>query len=489
MGNGAPVPHLRERLAWLRRFRGLVTSQREHLCDLIERDMGKPRADALVQDVIPLLAACRWLERHAPRLLKERRVGWGGVWTLGQSHRIARVPLGHVGIIATWNYPVQLLGIQLIQALIAGNRVTVKPSENAPRSQARLLEIAIAAGNRVFPALWWTAPTREAGAQMLREARFDHVVFTGSTGVGRSIAEWAAGTLTPTTLELSGNDSAFVLADADAALAARSIWAAVTMNAGQTCMAPHRVLVLRPAYGAFLKALSPLVASAKPVSLVNEAAVRRVWEVMAGSLQHGPARPLSGVTEPPPPGGRSFTPAAIVDCTGTEPAVVSEHFGPLLAVVPVDSVKDALRIHHSVAQHLSASIYTGDPRAARELAPHLRTGIVTINDTVLPTAHPGLAITGLGESGWGASRGVEGLLALTRPLHTSTTSPLIRPPVDPLTAKMGTTLSGLAGWLYARGRTSPPARTESKPPSAVEPTPAGEAVLRAAHPAPAAHHS
>lgn len=485
------APDVRTRLAWLRSFRRGVSADRDNLCTLIERDMGKPRHDALVQDIVPLLAACVWLERRATAILRGRRLGWGGVWTLGQSHRLLRVPLGHVGIIATWNYPVQLLGVQLIQALVAGNRVTVKPSENAPLSQMRLLKIAVESGDAAYPPLWWTAPTREAGGRMLRESRFNHVVFTGSTGVGRSIAQWAAETLTPTTLELSGNDSAFVLADADTALAAKSIWAAITMNAGQTCMAPHRAFVLRPAYRSFIKALSPLAAGARPADLVNESAAARVWDVTTATLGSGTARSLSGVAEPPI--GRCLTPVALVDCRGHEPAVMGEHFGPLLSVVPVDSVEESLRIHRGVPQHLSASIYTRNTGVARglttDLASRLGTGIVTINNTALPTAHPALAITGNGESGWGTSRGTDGLLAMTRALYVSATSPTIRPPVDPLTARMASAIGTVTGWLYGNGISDParnprnsidpPAPDESSAPVPSEQLVDSCAVLRA----------
>ncbi len=475
LGTATAGPASPARLAWLRRFRGAVADARDELCALIEADMGKPAREALVQDVVPLLSACVWLERRAHRLLKPRRGGWGGIWTIGQSHRLARVPLGTVGIIATWNYPVQLLGIQMVHALTAGNRVIVKPSENSPRSQVRLMELARDAG--LSPSeLAWTEPTRDAGPRMLREHRLDHLVFTGSTAVGRAIAAWAAESLTPTTLELSGSDSAFVLADADTTLAARSIWAAATINAGQTCMAPRRALVLREAYPRFLEALAPLAASAKPVPLVNQAAARRVWDVLRASMARNTdrdggasrvqpdgtpspspdrrslARSLSGVTEPPT--GRSFTPTALVDCRGDEPAVRGEHFGPLLAVVPVDSLDAALEIHRACPQHLSASVFTRRPRSAstQRLAAELRAGIVTFNDAVLPSAHPGVPLSGRGESGWGVSRGADGLLAMTRAVNVSRTSPLIRPPIEPITAATAGVLSNLTGWLYGTGK-------------------------------------
>lgn len=454
---------LTERLSWLRRFRALVAGDAEALCRLIRKDMGKPEREAIVQDVVPLLSACTWHLRHAPRLLAERSLGWGGIWTIGQRHRVLRAPLGHVAIIATWNYPVQLLGVQLVQALLAGNRVTVKPSESALLSQNRLLDFALEAAppggylNR-------TEATREAGPAMLRSRRFDHVVFTGSTGVGRSIAEWAAGTLTPTTLELSGRDSALVLDDADPELAARSIWAGVVMNAGQTCMAPRRALVDRGVYADFVAHLAARAAAAKPLELVSPESATRLDDLLSRSLPRsggrGP-RLLSGVRERA--SGRRFTPVALLDCRGDEPLAAGDHFGPALAVVPCDGLDHMLRVHDACPQRLATSVYTSNPRRASDLAPRLGSGIVTINDTILPTGHPASSISGIGESGWGDSRGAAGLLALSREVRVSVTSPLVRPPVDPMTPTVASTITRFAQRLYGAVRSRSPAQPPAEP--------------------------
>ena len=135
------------------------------------------------------------------------------------------MPLGRVLVIATWNYPVQLLGIQLVQAVLAGNRVVVKPSERAPKTQARLIALAVEAAEAV-PSMRGVIESRPAtrgeGQRLVAEEQFDHVIFIGSTAVGRAIAEVCAARLIPTTLELSGSDSAIVFADADARAAARA---------------------------------------------------------------------------------------------------------------------------------------------------------------------------------------------------------------------------------------------------------------------------
>ena len=181
--------------------------------------------------------------------------------------RCGRASLGRVLIIATWNYPIGLLGVQLVQAIAAGNHVTVKPSERSPESQRRLAGLAAACAPRGWIEV--LDASRCEGERAVQNGAFDHVVFTGGTATGRQVAASAAQTLTPTSLELSGSDSALVLADADVRQAARRIWQAVTLNAGQTCMAPRRALVDRAIYGAFVAELAPLAAAARSVRLVD----------------------------------------------------------------------------------------------------------------------------------------------------------------------------------------------------------------------------
>lgn len=418
---------VRERVRWLRAFRALVAARRDDLISLCVEEIHKTPWEALTGDLLPLLASIKWHERFVPRLLRDRPLRAGAWWTLGQRHAVAREPLGTVGIIATWNYPAQLLGVQIVQALAAGNRVVVKPSERAPRTQALLLSLAQEAG---LPAgsLEWTPATREAGSAMLHSRRFDHVVFTGSTAVGQEVARWAAETTTPTTLELSGRDSAFVLADADPALAARALWHGVTTNAGQTCMAPRRALVERSVYPAFLRSLAPLAASARPRRLIDAPSAQRVSDLALDACARG-GRSLSGVLEPAR--DDAFTPVAIVDCPPDALLVEGDHFGPALAVVPVDSLDESLAIHARCDQHLATSVFTRGRARAREVAARAGATTVTINDCLLPTGHPAASISGKGRSGWGESRGLAGLLAMTRPVHISRTGRLRPSTIEP----------------------------------------------------------
>ena len=453
-----PVPDRRQIRGWLATFERLVAESGDALARAMEAELGRSAWDAWTADVLPLLASIRWHRRHADRLLAPRRVRGRAWWQLGQRHRRLRVPLGRVGIIATWNYPVQLLGIQMVQAVAAGNRVVVKPSELAPRTQQFLLELAAEAARTAgLGEEWvrWTAATRADGERFLDEHAMDHLIFTGSTDVGRRVAAAAAARLLPTTLELSGRDGAIVLGDADATLAAASIWHAVTLNAGQTCMAPRRVLVVREAYPAFLAALGPLAAAAQPVTMVSAEAAQAAFALAAAAAADG-ARSVSGVLEAPE--GRRVRPLAMVDCPRECSLVEGAHFGPVVAVLPVDDLEEALRLHAGCEQHLATALFTGRPqewRAAPERLAQLRSSVVTINDAVLPTGHPAISIEGAAASGWGASRGEAGLLRLTRQVEVSVTAPRIRVPLGYPGEQVFSWMRRIAAWM-AGARTGGP---------------------------------
>lgn len=426
-----PVPGIRCRIRWAHAFRGLLAAREPLLAEAVHADVGKSPWEVTTQEILPLAASLRWHARHAPSLLRPRRVGGRPWWMLGQRHWSHRVPVGRVLVIATWNYPLQLAGIQLVQSFMAGNRTVLKPSERSPRSQRLLVALAreaLAEAGIPEDRIECADASREAGRALLESERFDHVLFTGSTAVGREVAAACARTLTPSTLELSGRDSALVLADADPRLAARAIWSGVTMNAGQTCMAPRRAIVDRAAYRRFVEELRPLAESAPALRLADRAMAARCAELAAAAVRAGGR--MLGPQDPDLRDG-SVRPRCVVDCPEGAELAAGDHFGPAIAVIPADGLQDALRIHREAGQHLSTAVFTARPDAWRRDAAFvaaLGSGFVTFNDAVLPTAHPGTSITGTGTSGWGPSRGAAGLQALTRETFVSTTPAWARPP-------------------------------------------------------------
>jgi acyl-CoA reductase-like NAD-dependent aldehyde dehydrogenase len=377
----------------------------------VARDLGKAPAEVIGGELLGLADACRFLECQADRLLRPRRVPGSQrpLWLFGQADTVHRRPRGVVGVIGTWNYPLFLNGVQLAQALTAGNAVVWKPSEVAPASAEALHGLVRRAGFpedlvQVLPA------TREGGAALL-EADLDHVVFTGSVPVGRRIAQRLGERLISSTLELSGCDAQFVLADADVPLAARAAWFGATLNRGQTCIAVRRALVQRPVYPSFCAALRDLAAKGGPLPLALPAQARQAERLVSEALAEG-ARLL---VEPGPADGNGSAcrPAVLVDARPEMALCREAAFAPVMAVLPFDTVEEALRMDAQCPFGLGASVFTRSAEAARELAGRLRTGLVTVNDVIAPLGHPATPFGGRGESGWGTTQGADGLLEMT----------------------------------------------------------------------------
>ena len=433
-------------------------------------EVHKPGFEALSSDILPLLASCKWHERQAMRILRDRRIAGKPVWLLGVRHTACRAPLGRVAIIATWNYPVQLLGVQLVQAVVAGNRVTVKPSEHAPRTQRLLLDLAREAGLDADDLIVMPA-TREAGAALVESGGFDHLVFTGSTTVGVRIAESLASRLIPSTLELSGNDTAVVLASADVPLAARSIWYALTLNHGQTCMAPRRVLVDPSVQDRFLDQIRALASSAQPRQLINNQATESCRAVAREAIAAG-GRLITGDPE-----AELLSPIVIArgdNASAWDATALSrgDHFGPLLEVQSLTGASDSSEADFNESEAparqrhnpLTCSVF-GSPAEAVAFAARSQAGTVFINDAIIPTGHPGAGLTARGRSGWGVSRGEPGLLAMTRPVSLSRTSRRVRLPLDP---PRGVPIAKMTRWvrrLYAgsAGSNAPAAKNPEHP--------------------------
>src|SRR5262245_53118517 len=278
---------VRERLRVVRRFRQSLVAACDELCAAVEREIGRSPEETVAADVLPLADACKFLECEAQRLLRPRKVSLRSrpLWLWGQRDTIHRRPHGVVGVIGTWNYPILLNGVQMAQALAAGNGVVWKPSELSTASAPAFHGLFLKAG--FPPELVQLLPaSREAGAA-LAEADVDHVVFTGSAATGRKLAARLGERLVSSTLELSGCDAMLVLPDADMDLAARAAWFGATVNRGQTCIAVRRAFVHRDVYPTFVEQLRKQLAAAGPMQLATEGQVRQADRLAADAAAHG----------------------------------------------------------------------------------------------------------------------------------------------------------------------------------------------------------
>ena len=271
----------------VRNLRALLVERLDEIRTAIHADVGRSAIEIVGSEILPCTSALKFLEKRAARILAPRRVsGWDRpAWLMGNRDAVHYRPWGVVGIIGTWNYPVHLNVGQIAPALVAGNAVLWKPSENTPRTANVIHQLFCDAG---FPSdLLQTLPaTREAGPQ-LAEADVDHIVFTGSDVVGRKLAARLGERLVPSTLELSGCDAMFVFADADIELAARGAWFGLTLNRGQTCVAVRRIFVQRAKYESFVSALKPIIDRASPMGLVTEPQHAQAERLIQDAVKRG----------------------------------------------------------------------------------------------------------------------------------------------------------------------------------------------------------
>ena len=387
------VTPVAERLAVVRRARRLMAREAEALAGAVAR----APADTLVAEVLPLLEAMRWLEGHAAGLLAARSApGRRPLWLWGVRSRIERAPLGVVLVLAPGNYPLFLAGAQAVQALVAGNAVAWKP---APGGEAAAAAVAAVLRRAGLPEGLLAVLGVEDGPAAV-EAGFDRVVLTGSAETGRRVMAAAAGTLTPVTLELSGSDAVFVLPGADLALVARSLAYGLRLNAGATCIAPRRVFA-GAGDAAKLEAMLLRLLPGVPDAVVPEAVAARLAALVVEAEAAG-ARVTGALPRPVVVGG----------ARGGMRLLREDVFAPWLALVAVADMEAALAEEALCPFALGASVF-GPAAAARAFAKRVRGGAVCINDLIVPTADPRVPFGGGGLSGFGRTRGAEGLLEMT----------------------------------------------------------------------------
>jgi acyl-CoA reductase-like NAD-dependent aldehyde dehydrogenase len=390
---------LRERLRVISRARRLLAIRASGVAaTLAER---RPLADTLTAEVLPLLAGMRFLEREATRLLRPRKLQGGRpLWLFGVAAELHREPRGVVLILAPSNFPLFLPGSQIVQALAAGNAVCAKPAPGCTAPLEAFAAILAEAGlpEGLLRILDESIATGAAAAS----AAFDLILLTGSAETGRSVLAAAAPRLTPATMELSGNDAVFVLPGADIGAVAAALAYGLRLNNGATCIAPRRVFTLREDAERLASALLALVAPLRltpPPPLVASRLGRLVAEAIAGG-----ARLL--------PGAEKTGAVILVDARPEMRLLREDVFAPWLAFVPVADMAEAIAAQSLCPYGLGASIF-GPEIEARALATRLRVGSVCINDLIVPTADPRVPFGGRGLSGFGVTRGAEGLLDMT----------------------------------------------------------------------------
>ncbi len=388
-------------------------------------------ADSLAAEVLPLADACRFLERNAASVLKERKAPQRDrpLWGRGLAVRVRREPWGAVLVIGAGNYPLFLAGVQILQAITAGNAVLVKPAPRASAPMRRLVQVLQESGMQ--PGLVQVLPEAPAAAEEAMQLGVGKVVLTGSATTGRKVMAKAAQTLTPCTMELSGCDAVLVLAGADLARVVAALTFGLRLNGGATCIGPRRVFVTHEQADDLIARLRNALPSI-PATRVAAGVARQAQDLVSEALSCGATLVSASPVGFDPD---AFAPI-VLDAPTTDLALFkADLFAPVLSIVRVANDEQALELSNRCPYALGASVFGDSHRAAR-LANRIQAGCVTINDLVAPTADPRVPFGGWNQSGFGVTRGAEGLLEMTRAktviLQRSGWLPHLDPPLSDL---------------------------------------------------------
>ncbi|CAO5260049.1 aldehyde dehydrogenase family protein [Frankia sp. AgKG'84/4] len=410
-----------ERRARLLRWAAYLAGQDGELVALLHEENGKVAADARIE-LLTALEHIRWAARQARRVLRTRRV-LPGPFLADHTARVEYRPLGVVGVIGPWNYPILTPVGSIAYALAAGNTVVFKPSEHTPALGTRLARTFAEANPDAPAGVLGVVTGFGATGAALCAAGVDKIAFTGSAATGRAVMAACASTLTPVVVECGGKDPMVVADDADTRAAARAAaWGAMS-NGGQTCAGVERVYVTRAAAEPFLAELRRALdgihpgagpdASYGPMTMPGQLDVVR--RHVDDALAHGAYALVGGRKSV----GEVFVePVVLVDVPEDSAAVQEETFGPTLTVRTVADVDEAVELANGTAYALGATVFSR--RHGDEIASRLDAGMVSVNAVLSFAAIPGLPFGGSGESGFGRVHGPEGLREFARPRSVAT---------------------------------------------------------------------
>lgn len=447
-----PPDRLR-RIRALRALQKALRARREEFVAAISEDFGgRARQETLLLEVFPLVDTIGHAIRHLPQWMRPRPAAAGWQFMPGRA-RVVYQPLGVVGVIGAWNYPLLLSLSPVVSALAAGNHAMLKPSELAPRTADLLSRLV----SDLFPADYVTVATGgpDTGAAFAG-LPFDHLLFTGSTRVGKMIMRSASEHLTPVTLELGGKSPALVHPDFPAETAAARIMAGKLYNAGQTCIAPDYVLVEAGARDEFVRLASKAAATMYPrlvdnadfTRIVNRDHYRRLRGLVedaalkgATMLEVNPAREAGNEQN------RVFPPTLLWNVKDEMAVMREEIFGPVLPVVTYKSLDEAIEYVNSRPRPLALYYFDYDSKRIDGVLGRTTSGGVTVNDTILHIAQNDLPFGGVGPSGMGSYHGFDGFLTFSKKKGVFlqsrfTTLGLLRPPYGALARRVTDFLIG-----------------------------------------------
>ncbi len=412
-----PVSDWPARARRLRALEALMHDNRDAIADAIAADFGRraPEETAILE-IFPSLSGIHHALRHGRRWMRPRR-HWANFWFLPARTEIVPQPLGVVGIIVPWNYPLYLAIGPLTDAIAAGNRAMIKMSELTPRFSALFEQlIARAFADREVVVVNGGPDVGRAFSSL----PFDHLLFTGSTAVGHEVMKAAATNLTPVTLELGGKSPVLIGPNARFDHAVERIVIGKLMNAGQTCIAPDYVLLPRARVDAFVEAARAASARLYPdlprnpqySSIVSDRHFARLSALRDNAVAAGAkAHRLGDVDDA---SRRVMTPALLTQVDDGMDVMQQEIFGPLLPLVPYDTIDEAIAYVGAHPHPLALYVFEDDRATLDHIQRQTHAGGVTINDTILHIAQHSLPFGGAGPSGIGVYHGEAGFRTFSR---------------------------------------------------------------------------
>jgi aldehyde dehydrogenase (NAD+) len=395
-------------------WRGYLARRMNELADLVHRENGKPHDDAILEITLAI-DHLAWAGAHAKKVLGLRKVH-AGMLAANHAAYLEYQPLGVIGVIGPWNYPVFTPMGSIAYALAAGNAVVFKPSEFTPAVGAWLAASWRAAVPDCADAFQVVTGFGATGSVLCR-AGVDKLAFTGSAPTGRTVMAACAETLTPVLMELGGKDAMIVDDDADVAAAAdAAVWGAMS-NAGQTCIGIERVYATERVYDSFVAAVTEKARSLRAGSdeeahygpMTMESQTDVVRRHVDEALSAGGRAVVGGPVE-----GRLIQPTVLVDVPHDSSAVQEETFGPTVVVSKVRDAEEGLDRANATAHGLAGAVFSGSTERAMDLARRMRSGMTSINSVLTFASVPALPFGGVGESGFGRIHGEDGLREFTR---------------------------------------------------------------------------
>lgn len=404
-----PMPSAEQRIQWLKALGELIRAEQDALIQAISADFSNRSADeTLLAEIMPSLHGIHYASRRIKRWMKPSRRSVG-LQFMPAAAKVIYQPLGVVGVIVPWNYPLFLAMGPLVGALAAGNRVMIKMSESTPAT-SQLVKALLA---KVFPEDLVSVVLGEAEVGMaFSQLPFDHLLFTGATSIGRQVMRAAAENLTPVTLELGGKSPVIVSAEVPLQDAAERIAFGKTLNAGQTCVAPDYVLVPQDRVEGFIAAYRAAVQGFYPqlednpdyTAIINERQVQR----LKGLLDDAESKGASVISLYPQGQGRRLPQTLLLNVSDEMKVMQDEIFGPLLPIVPYERIEDALAYINRRPRPLALYYFGYDKAEQRRVLHETHSGGVCLNDTMLHVAQDDMPFGGIGPSGMGHYHGHEG---------------------------------------------------------------------------------